>query len=131
MIYDLIAPVYDEINKDIDYSKWADFIEDTIKREYKEKHSEIDEVMEIKGLLVHITEDMLKSKLIEDEYLVRELLNLDVFDTDGNKIGRVSDLGENKANDLLEIEMFAGPLNKARFPSLHRYASCTSAATCQ
>lgn len=68
----------------------------------------INEVMEIKGLLVHITEDMLKSKLIEDEYLVRELLNLDVFDTDGNKIGRVSDLGENKANDLLEIEKTNG-----------------------
>ncbi len=27
MIYDLLAPVYDEINKDIDYSSWADFIE--------------------------------------------------------------------------------------------------------
>ena len=36
MIYDLIAPVYDEINKDIDYSEWADFIEDRIKTEYWE-----------------------------------------------------------------------------------------------
>lgn len=27
MIYDLLAPFYDKINKDIDYSKWADFIE--------------------------------------------------------------------------------------------------------
>jgi len=36
MIYDLIAPVYDEINRDIDYSRWADFIEENIKREYKE-----------------------------------------------------------------------------------------------
>ena len=27
MIYDLIAPIYDEINKEIDYSSWADFIE--------------------------------------------------------------------------------------------------------
>ena len=26
MIYDLLAPVYDEINKEIDYSAWADFI---------------------------------------------------------------------------------------------------------
>lgn len=27
MIYDLLAPVYDEINKDVDYVRWADFIE--------------------------------------------------------------------------------------------------------
>lgn len=35
MIYGLLAPVYDEINKDIDYSLWADFIEKIIKKEYK------------------------------------------------------------------------------------------------
>ncbi len=31
MIYDLLAPVYDEINKDIDYSLWADFIEAAVR----------------------------------------------------------------------------------------------------
>lgn len=35
MIYDLLAPVYDEINKEIDYTSWADFIERIIKKEYK------------------------------------------------------------------------------------------------
>ena len=30
MIYDLIAPIYDEINKEIDYSSWADFIESVV-----------------------------------------------------------------------------------------------------
>ena len=29
MIYDLLAPIYDEINKELDYKKWADFIEKT------------------------------------------------------------------------------------------------------
>ena len=29
MIYDLLAPVYDEINGELDYKKWADFIEKT------------------------------------------------------------------------------------------------------
>ncbi len=29
MIYDLLAPVYDEINKELDYKSWADFIEKT------------------------------------------------------------------------------------------------------
>ncbi len=32
MIYDLIAPIYDEINKEIDYSAWADFIESVVNK---------------------------------------------------------------------------------------------------
>lgn len=32
MIYDMLAPIYDEINKDIDYSSWADFIEKIIEK---------------------------------------------------------------------------------------------------
>ena len=35
MIYDLIAPLYDRVNGDVDYSLWADFIEEIIKREYR------------------------------------------------------------------------------------------------
>ena len=35
MIYDLIAPLYDSVNGDVDYSSWADFIEEIIKREYR------------------------------------------------------------------------------------------------
>ena len=34
MIYDLLAPVYDRINAELDYSAWADFIERVIKRDY-------------------------------------------------------------------------------------------------
>ena len=34
MIYDLLAPFYDEVNKDINYSEWADFIEKIIKKFY-------------------------------------------------------------------------------------------------
>ena len=37
MIYDLIAPIYDSINRDIDYSAWADFIEKIFERELKER----------------------------------------------------------------------------------------------
>lgn len=33
MIYDLIAPIYDDINGELDYSRWADFIEELINRE--------------------------------------------------------------------------------------------------
>ena len=34
MIYDLLAPIYDEINKDVDYSVWADFIEKNIEKSF-------------------------------------------------------------------------------------------------
>lgn len=34
MIYDLLAPFYDEVNKDISYSDWADFIESIIAKHY-------------------------------------------------------------------------------------------------
>ena len=34
MIYDLLAPVYDYFNGDVDYVAWADFIERIIAREY-------------------------------------------------------------------------------------------------
>lgn len=33
MIYDILAPFYDSINSDIDYKKWADFIEKILKKE--------------------------------------------------------------------------------------------------
>ncbi len=36
MIYDLLAPFYDEFNKDIDYTAWAGFIDECVKR-----HSEV------------------------------------------------------------------------------------------
>ena len=35
MIYDILAPIYDGINAEIDYSAWADFIEKIIEREYR------------------------------------------------------------------------------------------------
>ncbi len=35
MIYDLLAPFYDSVNSEINYSDWADFIEEIIAREYR------------------------------------------------------------------------------------------------
>lgn len=35
MIYDILAPFYNEINGEIDYKRWADFIESIIKSELK------------------------------------------------------------------------------------------------
>ncbi len=35
MLYDLLAPFYDKINGELDYPRWADFIEEIVKREYR------------------------------------------------------------------------------------------------
>ena len=74
---------------------------------FKQMNS-INDVMQIKGLLVHITEDMLKSKLEKDEFLISDLVGLEAFDTEGSKIGTVFDIGENKASNLLEIQKLNG-----------------------
>ena len=41
MIYDFLAPFYDNFNGDIDYSQWADFIEKIIEREYTDGNPEL------------------------------------------------------------------------------------------
>ena len=41
MIYDLLAPFYDEINSELNYSDWADFIEKIIEREYGQGKPEL------------------------------------------------------------------------------------------
>ena len=33
MIYDLLAPFYDSVNRDVDYKRWADFLEAVMSRE--------------------------------------------------------------------------------------------------
>ena len=37
MIYDLLAPYYDAINADIDYVKWANFIEKILNKECRSR----------------------------------------------------------------------------------------------
>lgn len=68
----------------------------------------INDVMAIKGLLIHIEEDTLKSGLDTDEFLISELSGLDVYNLQNEKIGIVSGVGENKATNLLEIEKTNG-----------------------
>ena len=41
MIYDLLASVYDAINEEIDYSEWADFIEEIIERDFNAQKPEL------------------------------------------------------------------------------------------
>ncbi len=64
----------------------------------------INDVMRIKGLLVHVNEETLKNSLDVDEFLINDLIGLDVFDTEGQKVGVVSEIGDNRASNLIEIK---------------------------
>ena len=37
MIYDMLAPFYDSVNRDVDYCTWADFLEEIMRRESASK----------------------------------------------------------------------------------------------
>lgn len=71
---------------------------------FKELNS-INEVMELKGLIVYIGKDIVSNKLQEDEYFTSDLKGLEVFDTDGTKLGIVVGVAENGATDLLSVKI--------------------------
>lgn len=95
---------------------------------FKEVNS-VNEVMDIKGLLVHIKEDVLKNCLKNDEYLISDLVGMTVYDTLGNRLGLVSDMGQNRASDLIEIKKdnglsFIVPFVKELVPNVDLQNKC-------
>lgn len=70
-----------------------------------EEINSINEVMELKGSIVYIARDIVSNELQEDEYLTSDLKGLEVFDTEGTKLGVVTGVSENGATDLLNIKI--------------------------
>lgn len=64
----------------------------------------IDEVLEYKGSLLFVEEETIREALEEDEFLIDELVGLNVVDTNGNKLGFIVGVSNNGANDLLSIK---------------------------
>ena len=63
----------------------------------------IDELIEFKGENIYITKDEMKKSLQEDEYLISELVGINVFDDSGDLMGVVKSVGSNGGNDILCI----------------------------
>lgn len=59
--------------------------------------------MEYKNLLIFVTEDTARDFLEEDEFLIDELVGLDVFDGE-KKVGSVVGVSNNGASDLLSVK---------------------------
>lgn len=64
----------------------------------------IDELLEYKGAFLYVEEETIRENLEEDEFLIDELVSLEVFDQNGEKKGFVVGVSNNGASDLLSVK---------------------------
>lgn len=64
----------------------------------------INELMEYKGSFLYVEEETIREALEEDEFLIDELVGLEIFDQNGAKKGFVVGVSNNGANDLLSVK---------------------------
>lgn len=64
----------------------------------------IDELLEYKGAFLYVEEETIRENLEEDEFLIDELVSLEVFDQNGEKKGFVIGVSNNGASDLLSVK---------------------------
>lgn len=63
----------------------------------------LNDILEYKNKLIFVDEDTAREFLEEDEYLIDELVGLDVYDGD-KKVGAVVGVSNNGASDLLSVK---------------------------
>lgn len=66
--------------------------------------STVNDVEEYKGCDVYITRETVEQNLQNDEYLINDLIGMDVYDEDDCCLGVISAVGENLANDLISVK---------------------------
>lgn len=64
----------------------------------------IDKLLEYKGAFLYVEEETIRENLEEDEFLIDELVSLEVFDQNGEKKGFVIGVSNNGASDLLSVK---------------------------
>ena len=64
----------------------------------------INDLIPLKGCLLFVEEETIRENLEEDEFLIDELVGLDVFDIEGEKLGFVVGVSNNGATDLLSVK---------------------------
>ena len=65
--------------------------------------STVNDVEEFKGCDIFLSKEKVEENLERDEYLINDLIGMDVYDEDGCCVGSVVAIGENLANDLLSV----------------------------
>ena len=61
----------------------------------------VNDVEEFKGCDLYLSKEEVEETLANDEYLISDLIGMDVYDEDGSCVGTITAIGENLANDLL------------------------------
>lgn len=64
----------------------------------------IDELLQYKGAFLYVEETTIREALEEDEFLIDELVGMELFDTNDKKQGFVVGVSNNGANDLLSVK---------------------------
>ena len=64
----------------------------------------INDLMEFKGAFLYVEEETIRENLEEDEFLIDELVSLEVFDQNNKKVGFVVGVSNNGASDLLSVK---------------------------
>ncbi len=66
--------------------------------------STVNDVEYYKGCDIYLTKKEIEDNLDEDEFLINDLIGMDVFDEDGAYIGKIAEIGENLANNILSVQ---------------------------
>ncbi len=64
----------------------------------------VNDVEEYKGCDIFLDKDEVEKNLSDNEYLISDLVGMEVFDTDDCNLGTVIAVGENLANDILSVK---------------------------
>ncbi len=63
----------------------------------------VNDVEEYKGCDIYLDKEKVEEFLDSDEFLISDLIGMDVFDEDGCLLGNITAIGENPANNLLSV----------------------------
>ena len=64
----------------------------------------IEDLIPYKGSIIFVEETFIRENLDEEEFLIDELIGLDVFDLEDNKVGVVVGISNNGVNDLIAVK---------------------------
>jgi 16S rRNA processing protein RimM len=64
----------------------------------------VNDVEEYKGCDIFLEKDEIEKNLDNDEYLISDLVGMEVYDTDDCNLGTITAVGENLANDILSVK---------------------------
>jgi len=93
---------------------------------FKELNS-IDDVLPLKGKNILEESENIKKDLEEDEFLIHDLVGLDVFNPEDDHIGTIQSVYDNGANDIIVIK--TGDEKEAMVPFIKEFVPVVDIAS--